>query len=1304
MMILSLGTGVAAAGSGTSEADPILIGTADELKALAAEISADGNGGAGKFYQLTADIDFGGAVWSSYIGTKDKPFKGTFDGNGKVIKNFTVNIPAETASGIFGIISGNAYIHSVGVENVVANYTVDLWQTAYGGLVGKMENNSRVEMCYAKDVKITTQFGGGQFKFGAGLVGHMQDPGTAVRNCYATNITFVGEVDYNSGLVGGISKDKSSVNPNGAVIENCYSDLTLVRSDIGQASGVRNSFFSADAPWPFENPDSGDGYYAGTKVSIGTLKNKAADLGDAFAEDNGMTLKNNGFPILKWQIDPKEGTGDAAIEASTPENGAEEISPFNVTVTIVTDRYIKTADVLADGGIVVTPEAEFNVADSGKEYTDTVKIVFPQLGFNTEYTISFGENVKTIADCGITGSVAFKTMSDRPSFEVVETTPASGTTGIADEGASVKASYSLPIDFDTVDGSITVTPNASFDVKKGANDFEIEISFTEKLKPLTQYTLDFTSDVKSIYGDAGAASSMTFTTKKGFANLVKNGDMENTSRLADFYTSNGDNAGFLSFVSETELKGKTNSVLCLSPGWGDQPVNAVNSITEAGKYYMSAWVKSDEAQRISMTTYIASTDTWSTIAYDLEAGKWTFLDREIDIAAAATEVTIRAVGGKTIYVDDWSIYDISLAPSQKPEIISSAVADGSVGVTPRGLVTEIVFNVPVRQGTLKDIKFSDNSKIKKIDFDTSDLKKCTVEFNSLDNGADYTLDLRAVKSMSGEALSNGIIRFKTIAVEEKDATVVSTVPANGAAGIRRKDIKIEIVFDLPIEPDSVSNITVTPDIGAAAKVENNDLTKCIIDVNKQLFKSNTVYTVNVPNTVKTINGYSATPYSFTFSTINEADTVKIFNDARGDAAAMKIAVNEIYEEFENKSIPYEYVKASIAASEDKIYELLAVSAEAATLTEVENALNGASLNVILSSDKKEEGMKKILSSSGGIFNKGTEKIYNTWLTNEAQNSVVSTAEANKDKPYTEFVNTVTEDIICKSFKCIGGAKGIEELLKTSKDSFTDSNSIDALLKKADESGKADKIYERLQGIAPNSLSEIKSKLSDAIDAEKDSNNGGGSSGGGGGSSSGSVRGSVYGGVVYSEKPNVEEKSEEIFTDLDSVSWAKENIIRLYNKGIVNGKGIKSYAPNDTLTRAEFAKMAVLASGGFIEGAKADFADVSTSDWSYPYIASAYEMKLILGMGNNMFGGDMSITREDMAVILAKMAENAGMEITSNAIDFSDSAEIFDYAKTAVSYLSSIGIINGTGNGKFSPKSFATRAEAAVIFDRFLQAQ
>ena len=1303
MVILSLGTSLAA-GSGTSEADPILIGSADELKALAAEISADGNGGAGKFYQLTADIDFGGAVWSSYIGTKDKPFKGTFDGNGKVIKNFTVNIPAETASGIFGIISGNAYIHSVGVENVVANYTIDLWQTAYGGLVGKMENNSRVEMCYAKDVKITTQFGSGQFKFGAGLVGHMQDPGTAVRNCYATNITFVGEVDYNSGLVGGISKDKSSVNPNGAVIENCYSDLTLVRSDVGQASGVRNSFFSADAPWPFENPDSGDGYYAGTKVSIGTLKNKAAELGDAFANDDGIKQKNNGFPILSWQVDTKEGTGDASIESSTPSNGAEGISPFNVTVTIVTDRYIKTADVLADGGMVVTPAAEFSVADSGNEYTDTVKIVFAQLDFNTEYTVSFGENVRTITDAGVTGSVTFKTMADRPSFDVVETTPSNGAEGIENEGTVVKASYSLPIDFDTVDGNISVTPNASFEVKKGANDFEIEISFTENLEPLTRYTIDFSSNVKSIYGDEGIASSMSFTTKKGFVNLVKNGDMENTSRLADFYTSNGDNAGYLSFVSETELKGKTNSVLCLSPGWGDQPVNAVNSITEAGKYYMSAWVKSDEAQRISMTTYIASTDTWSTISYDLEAGKWTFLDREIDIAAAATEVTIRAVGGKKMYVDDWSIYDINLAPSAAPEIVSATVENGAVNVSPRGLNEEIIFNVPVRQGTLKDIKFSDNSKIKKIDFDASDLKKCTVEFNSLDNGADYTLDLSAVKSMSGKALSNGIIRFKTIAVEEKDAAVVSTVPANGAAGIRRKDIKIEIVFDLPIEPDSVSNITVTPDIGAAAKVENNDLTKCIIDVNKQLFKSNTVYTVNVPNTVKTINGYSATPYSFTFSTINEADIVKIFNDAKNDAAAMKNAVNEVYAEFGNESVPYEYVKANIAEDEDKIYEILAKSAAAETLSDVENALNGAALNVILSSGKKDEGMKKILSSSGGIFSEGTEKIYGTWLTSEVQDSVISKAAANKDKAYAEFVNIVTEDIICKSFKCVGGAKGIKEILNAAKDSFTGSNSIDDLLAKADKSSKSDKIYERLQGIAPNSLSEIKSKLSDAIDAEKDSNNGGGSSGGGGGSSSGSVRGSVNGGVIYAEKPNTQEKSDEVFTDLGGVSWAKESIIRLYDKGIINGKGEKAYWPDDTLTRAEFAKMAVLASGGLINGAKADFADVSTSDWSYPYIASAYEMKLILGMGNNMFGGDMSITREDMAVILAKMAENAGMKITGNAADFSDSAEIFDYAKTAVSYLSGIGIINGTGGGKFSPKSFATRAEAAVIFDRFLQAQ
>ena len=70
-------------------ADAILISSASELKTVADEINANG-GTAGKTYVLTADIDMGNEPWTKFIGTKDAPFEGTFDGNGHVIKNFKI--------------------------------------------------------------------------------------------------------------------------------------------------------------------------------------------------------------------------------------------------------------------------------------------------------------------------------------------------------------------------------------------------------------------------------------------------------------------------------------------------------------------------------------------------------------------------------------------------------------------------------------------------------------------------------------------------------------------------------------------------------------------------------------------------------------------------------------------------------------------------------------------------------------------------------------------------------------------------------------------------------------------------------------------------------------------------------------------------------------------------------------------------------------------------------------------------------------------------------------------------------------
>lgn len=193
-------------------------------------------------------------------------------------------------------------------------------------------------------------------------------------------------------------------------------------------------------------------------------------------------------------------------------------------------------------------------------------------------------------------------------------------------------------------------------------------------------------------------------------------------------------------------------------------------------------------------------------------------------------------------------------------------------------------------------------------------------------------------------------------------------------------------------------------------------------------------------------------------------------------------------------------------------------------------------------------------------------------------------------------------------------------------------------------------------------------------------------GGNGGKSAGTVSG---GAVPPIDSVVVAPASE--FKDLDSHLWAKEAIEYLKNANIVNGRSDTIFAPADNVTRAEFTKIIVLALSKYNAAAKVDFDDVATDSWEYLYIASAKEAKLINGISESCFGSSLPITREDMAVIIARAFNYQGEEALSTL--YSDDALISDYAKGAVSYVNNKGIMTGMGDGSFSPKTNVTRAEA-----------
>ena len=198
-----------------------IITTADELQAMQYDLS-------GK-YILMNDIDLSGYEWTP-VGNNDMgPFKGVFNGNGKVVKNLSINRPSETMQGFFGNAS-NAIIKNVGLENVDISCKEDS-----AGLLAGTGSNASITNCYVT----------GKLKGYASVSGLASDLRGTVEACY-TNVSISVSTGGNGGLIGtfrggSIKNSYSEGNMygmhsgmsggfigeiNNAVVENCYSSVT----------------------------------------------------------------------------------------------------------------------------------------------------------------------------------------------------------------------------------------------------------------------------------------------------------------------------------------------------------------------------------------------------------------------------------------------------------------------------------------------------------------------------------------------------------------------------------------------------------------------------------------------------------------------------------------------------------------------------------------------------------------------------------------------------------------------------------------------------------------------------------------------------------------------------------------------------------------------------------------------------------------------------------------------------------------------------------------------------------------------
>lgn len=184
---------------------------------------------------------------------------------------------------------------------------------------------------------------------------------------------------------------------------------------------------------------------------------------------------------------------------------------------------------------------------------------------------------------------------------------------------------------------------------------------------------------------------------------------------------------------------------------------------------------------------------------------------------------------------------------------------------------------------------------------------------------------------------------------------------------------------------------------------------------------------------------------------------------------------------------------------------------------------------------------------------------------------------------------------------------------------------------------------------------------------------------------------------------------QAFSDVPSGIWYASAVDDLVNRGIMKGKDANTFAPQGDVTRAEFVTM--LARTALGEGEldeynyKGRFSDVWAKGWANKYINWVSEAGIASGSGEGKFSPDRRVTRQDMAVFIMNYANAMGLHLEPirSARNFKDGSQIAGYAKDAVTLCSRAGVINGDDNGNFRPTGYATRAEAASMYSRFLAA-
>lgn len=180
-----------------------------------------------------------------------------------------------------------------------------------------------------------------------------------------------------------------------------------------------------------------------------------------------------------------------------------------------------------------------------------------------------------------------------------------------------------------------------------------------------------------------------------------------------------------------------------------------------------------------------------------------------------------------------------------------------------------------------------------------------------------------------------------------------------------------------------------------------------------------------------------------------------------------------------------------------------------------------------------------------------------------------------------------------------------------------------------------------------------------------------------------------------------------FTDVKNHA-NKTAIEALASRGIINGMSKDTFAPNKTMTRAEFAAIVTRALGLPAKDTKA-FTDVPSSKWYAGYIGAANSSGIVNGVGSGKFNPDGTITRQEAAAMVARAAKLCGLDTEMDAgatkdvlAQFGDYRSVASWAKESLAFCYYTNILDQSAL-KIEPTKAILRCEIAQMLYNMLTA-